>query len=177
MSDAIDIRGAAEHNLRAVDVQVPWGSFTVVTGVSGSGKSSLAFDTIFREGQRRFLTALSPYARRFLDRMHRPVADHFGGLPPALLVDQKTTVRNPRSTVGTLTELHDHLRLLFARVGVADRRSISTTHWSAGSRDGQAGRPRRSFGRHVKDGIAGWSTPIWLGGRIPFRAVATASSR
>jgi excinuclease ABC subunit A len=115
----IEIRGAGEHNLRSVDVRIPRHALTVVTGVSGSGKSSLAFDTVFREGQRRYISALSSFARQFLGKLHRPIADHFAGLPPALAVDQRTTVRNPRSTVGTLTEVYDHLRLLFARLGKA----------------------------------------------------------
>ncbi|MCP5040803.1 MAG: excinuclease ABC subunit UvrA [bacterium] len=118
MSDAIDIRGAAEHNLRAVDVQVPWGSFTVVTGVSGSGKSSLAFDTIYAEGQRRYVESLSAYARQFLDQMSKPEVDSIEGLSPAISIEQKTTSRNPRSTVGTVTEIYDYLRLLYARIGV-----------------------------------------------------------
>ena len=117
--DQIVVRGAREHNLRGVDVDIPRESLTVVTGVSGSGKSSLAFDTIYKEGQRRFLESLSPYARQFLGQVEKPHVDHLDGLSPAVYVDQKTAGRNPRSTVGTLTETLDHLRLLFARLGVA----------------------------------------------------------
>ncbi|MCR9246837.1 MAG: ATP-binding cassette domain-containing protein [bacterium] len=117
MSGSLRVTGAREHNLRGIDVEIPHGALTVVTGVSGSGKSSLAFDTLFREGQRRYLAALSSHARQFLGKLQRPAATAFEGLPPALAVDQRTTVRNPRSTVGTLTEVYDHLRLLFARIG------------------------------------------------------------
>jgi excinuclease ABC subunit A len=114
---AIAVRGARTHNLQAVDVDVPLGSFTVVTGPSGSGKSSLAFDTIFQEGQRRFLESMSTYARRFLGRMDRAPVDAIDGLGPAIAIDQKRTARSPRSTVATTTEIHDYLRLLYARIG------------------------------------------------------------
>ena len=117
MNDAIRIRGAREHNLRGIDVDVVHGSLTVITGVSGSGKSSLAFDTLYQEGQRRFMESLSPYARQFLGQMERPKVDSVSGLSPTLCIDQKTVNRNPRSTVGTVTELFDHLRLLWARLG------------------------------------------------------------
>ncbi|HEX5010385.1 MAG TPA: excinuclease ABC subunit UvrA, partial [Planctomycetota bacterium] len=113
----IELRGASLHNLRSVDVTIPHGRLTVVTGPSGSGKTSLAFDTIFAEGQRRFVESLSTYARRFLERMDRPPLESISGLAPAIAIDQKTASRNPRSTVGTTTEIHDYLRLLFARVG------------------------------------------------------------
>jgi excinuclease ABC subunit A len=111
------IRGAREHNLRGVDVQIPHESLTVITGVSGSGKSSLAFDTIYKEGYRRFVESLSSYARQFLGLLEKPDADQIDGLSPTLCIDQKTAGRNPRSTVGTMTELYDYLRLLFARLG------------------------------------------------------------
>jgi excinuclease ABC subunit A len=111
------IRGAREHNLRDVDVTIPHESLTVITGVSGSGKSSLAFDTIYKEGYRRFVESLSPYARQFLGLLEKPDLDHIEGLSPTLCIDQKTAGRNPRSTVGTLTEIYDYLRLLFARLG------------------------------------------------------------
>jgi excinuclease ABC subunit A len=114
---SIAVRGARTHNLQAVDVDVPLGAFTVVTGPSGSGKSSLAFDTIFQEGQRRFLESMSTYARRFLGRMDRAPCDRIDGLGPAIAIDQQRTGRSPRSTVATTTEIHDYLRLLFARVG------------------------------------------------------------
>ncbi|MGH7162325.1 MAG: excinuclease ABC subunit UvrA, partial [Planctomycetota bacterium] len=111
------MRGAAEHNLRGVDVDIPRGTLTTITGVSGSGKSSLAFDTIYREGQRRFLESLSSYARQFLGGIDRPKVERVEGLSPAVSIDQKTVSRNPRSTVGTITEIHDYLRLLYARLG------------------------------------------------------------
>ncbi|MFD2262596.1 excinuclease ABC subunit UvrA [Lacibacterium aquatile] len=118
MNDQISIRGAREHNLKNVDVDLPRGSLTVITGLSGSGKSSLAFDTIYAEGQRRYVESLSAYARQFLDLMQKPDVDTIEGLSPAISIEQKTTSRNPRSTVGTVTEIYDYLRLLFARVGV-----------------------------------------------------------
>src|SRR4029078_1289963 len=107
-----------EHNLKGVDVDIPRETLTVITGLSGSGKSSLAFDTIYAEGQRRYVESLSAYARQFLEMMQKPDVDHIEGLSPAISIEQKTTSRNPRSTVGTVTEIYDYLRLLFARVGV-----------------------------------------------------------
>src|ERR1700712_4999581 len=114
----ISIRGAREHNLKNVDVEIPRDTLTVLTGLSGSGKSSLAFDTIYAEGQRRYVESLSAYARQFLELMQKPDVDHIEGLSPAISIEQKTTSRNPRSTVGTVTEIYDYMRLLFARVGV-----------------------------------------------------------
>ena len=114
----ISIRGAREHNLKNVDVEIPRDTLTVLTGLSGSGKSSLAFDTIYAEGQRRYVESLSAYARQFLEMMQKPDVDHIEGLSPAISIEQKTTSKNPRSTVGTVTEIYDYLRLLFARVGV-----------------------------------------------------------
>jgi excinuclease ABC subunit A len=114
----IVIRGAREHNLKNVDVEIPRDTLTVMTGLSGSGKSSLAFDTIYAEGQRRYVESLSAYARQFLELMQKPDVDHIEGLSPAIAIEQKTTSKNPRSTVGTVTEIYDYLRLLFARVGV-----------------------------------------------------------
>ncbi|WP_417627893.1 excinuclease ABC subunit UvrA [Pararhodobacter aggregans] len=113
----IEIRGAREHNLKGVDVNIPRDQLVVMTGLSGSGKSSLAFDTIYAEGQRRYVESLSAYARQFLDMMQKPDVDHIAGLSPAISIEQKTTSKNPRSTVGTVTEIHDYLRLLFARAG------------------------------------------------------------
>ncbi len=113
----IEVRGAREHNLKGVDVDIPRDQFTVITGLSGSGKSSLAFDTIYAEGQRRYVESLSAYARQFLDMAGKPDVDHISGLSPAISIEQKTTSKNPRSTVGTVTEIYDYLRLLFARVG------------------------------------------------------------
>ncbi|HJN25476.1 MAG TPA: excinuclease ABC subunit UvrA, partial [Rhodospirillales bacterium] len=116
--DKISVRGAREHNLQNVDVDIPRDKLTVITGLSGSGKSSLAFDTIYAEGQRRYVESLSAYARQFLELMQKPDVDHIEGLSPAISIEQKTTSRNPRSTVGTVTEIYDYMRLLFARAGV-----------------------------------------------------------
>ncbi|MCP5088493.1 MAG: excinuclease ABC subunit UvrA [Rhodobacteraceae bacterium] len=113
----IEIRGAREHNLKSIDVDIPRDRLVVITGLSGSGKSSLAFDTIYAEGQRRYVESLSAYARQFLDMMQKPDVDHISGLSPAISIEQKTTSKNPRSTVGTVTEIYDYMRLLFARVG------------------------------------------------------------
>ena len=113
----IEVRGAREHNLKSIDVDIPRDRLVVITGLSGSGKSSLAFDTIYAEGQRRYVESLSAYARQFLDMMEKPDVDHISGLSPAISIEQKTTSKNPRSTVGTVTEIYDYLRLLFARVG------------------------------------------------------------
>ena len=113
----IEIRGAREHNLKSIDVDIPRDKLVVITGLSGSGKSSLAFDTIYAEGQRRYVESLSAYARQFLDMMQKPDVDHISGLSPAISIEQKTTSKNPRSTVGTVTEIYDYMRLLFARVG------------------------------------------------------------
>jgi excinuclease ABC subunit A len=113
----IEVRGAREHNLKGVDVDIPRDKLVVITGLSGSGKSSLAFDTIYAEGQRRYVESLSAYARQFLDMMGKPDVDHISGLSPAISIEQKTTSKNPRSTVGTVTEIYDYMRLLFARVG------------------------------------------------------------
>ena len=118
MANTIHVRGAREHNLKNVDVEIPRDSLTVITGLSGSGKSSLAFDTIYAEGQRRYVESLSAYARQFLELAGKPDVDAIDGLSPAISIDQKTTSRNPRSTVGTVTEIHDYMRLLWARVGV-----------------------------------------------------------
>src|SRR5512139_2317746 len=114
----IQVRGAREHNLKNIDVTLPRDKLVVITGLSGSGKSSLAFDTIYAEGQRRYVESLSAYARQFLELMQKPDVDSIEGLSPAISIEQKTTSRNPRSTVGTVTEIYDYLRLLFARVGV-----------------------------------------------------------
>ena len=118
MQKKISVRGAREHNLKGIDVDIPRDSLTVITGLSGSGKSSLAFDTIYAEGQRRYVESLSAYARQFLELMQKPDVDHIDGLSPAISIEQKTTSKNPRSTVGTVTEIYDYMRLLYARVGV-----------------------------------------------------------
>src|SRR5450631_3171325 len=117
MFDKISVRGARQHNLKNIDVDLPRNKLIVMTGLSGSGKSSLAFDTIYAEGQRRYVESLSAYARQFLGLMDKPDVDQIDGLSPAISIDQKTTSHNPRSTVGTVTEIYDYLRLLFARVG------------------------------------------------------------
>jgi len=116
--DRLVVRGAREHNLRDISVDLPRDSLIVFTGLSGSGKSSLAFDTIFAEGQRRYVESLSAYARQFLGQMDKPDVDFIEGLSPAISIDQKSASRNPRSTVGTITEVWDYLRLLYARIGV-----------------------------------------------------------
>jgi excinuclease ABC subunit A len=118
MLDRISVHGARQHNLKNISFEIPRNTFTVITGLSGSGKSSLAFDTIYAEGQRRYVETLSPYARQFLDQMERPEVDAIDGLSPAISIEQKTTSRSPRSTVGTVTEIYDYLRLLFASIGV-----------------------------------------------------------
>ena len=118
MNDKIVIQGARENNLKNVNVTIPRDKLVVFTGLSGSGKSSLAFDTIFAEGQRRYVESLSSYARQFLGQMDKPDVDAIDGLSPAISIDQKTTSKNPRSTVGTVTEIYDYLRLLFARIGI-----------------------------------------------------------
>src|SRR5689334_18191982 len=117
-SRAISIRGAREHNLKNVDLEIPRDKLVVFTGLSGSGKSSLAFDTIYAEGQRRYVESLSAYARQFLETMQKPDVDQIDGLSPAISIEQKTTSRNPRSTVGTVTEIYDYMRLLWARAGI-----------------------------------------------------------
>ena len=119
MIDKITIKGARQHNLKNIDIELPKNEFIVITGVSGSGKSSLAFDTIYSEGQRRYVESLSAYARQFIGQMNKPEVDSIEGLSPAISIEQKTTNRNPRSTVGTITEVYDYLRLSFAHIGIA----------------------------------------------------------
>lgn len=118
MKDSIIVKGAREHNLKNIDVEFPRNKLIVITGLSGSGKSTLAFDTLYAEGQRRYVESLSAYARQFLGLMDKPDVDSIEGLSPAISIEQKTTSKNPRSTVGTVTEIYDYLRLLFARIGV-----------------------------------------------------------
>ena len=118
MKNKIVIKGARENNLKNINLEIPRDEFIVFTGLSGSGKTSLAFDTIYAEGQRRYVESLSAYARQFLGQMEKPDIDYIGGLSPAISIDQKTTTKNPRSTVGTVTEIYDYLRLLYARIGV-----------------------------------------------------------
>ena len=151
MSDSsIVIRGAREHNLRGIDVEIPRDRLTVITGLSGSGKSSLAFDTIYAEGQRRYVESLSSYARQFLGQMDKPDLDSIDGLSPAVSIDQKTTSKNPRSTVGTVTEIYDYLRLLFARIGTPHCPECSAASSSArrptrSPTRSEAGQGRRAF--------------------------------
>src|SRR5271156_4355625 len=118
MLNRITVHGARQHNLKNIHLEIPRNTLTGITGLSGSGKSSLAFDTIYAEGQRRYVETLSPYARQFLDQMERPEVDSIDGLSPAISIEQKTTTRSPRSTVGTVTEVYDYLRLLFSAAGV-----------------------------------------------------------
>jgi excinuclease ABC subunit A len=118
MHDKLVIRGARQHNLKNINLEIPKNKLVVITGISGSGKSTLAFDTIYAEGQRRYVESLSAYARQFLELMEKPDVDSIDGLSPAISIQQKTTSKNPRSTVGTVTEVYDYLRLLFARIGV-----------------------------------------------------------
>jgi len=125
--DTIRIRGARTHNLKNIDLDLPRDQLVVITGLSGSGKSSLAFDTLYAEGQRRYVESLSSYARQFLSMMEKPDVDHIEGLSPAISIEQKSTSHNPRSTVGTITEIHDYLRLLYAR-GWARRAARTTAH-------------------------------------------------
>ena len=121
MKEQLIVKGARQHNLKNITVEIPRDELVVVTGLSGSGKSSLAFDTIYAEGQRRYVESLSAYARQFLGQMDKPDVDYIEGLSPAISIDQKTTSRNPRSTVGTVTEIYDYMRLLFARIDVYKR--------------------------------------------------------
>ncbi len=116
--DVIRLRGVRVHNLRNIDLDIPLNQQIIVTGVSGSGKSSLAFDTLYAEGQRRFIESLSAYARQFLERMDKPDADSIEGITPAIAIQQKAVTKNPRSTVGTVTEIYDYIKLLFARTGL-----------------------------------------------------------
>ena len=116
-TNSIIIKGARQHNLKNINLDIPRDQFVVITGLSGSGKSSIAFDTIYAEGQRRYVESLSSYARQFLGLMEKPDLDYIEGLSPAISIEQKSAARNPRSTVGTVTEIHDYLRLLFANIG------------------------------------------------------------
>ena len=116
--DKIIIKGAKEHNLKNISLEIPKNKLVVITGVSGSGKSTLAFDTIYSEGQRKYVESLSAYARQFLQMMDKPDVESIDGLSPAISIEQKTTQKNPRSTVGTVTEIYDYLRVLFARIGI-----------------------------------------------------------
>src|SRR5262245_25057532 len=158
-ADTIRIRGARQNNLKNLDVELPTGELIVVTGPSGSGKSSLVFDTLYAEGQRRYVETFSPYARQFLDRMDRPAVDRIEGVPPAIAIDQTNPVRTSRSTVGTMTELNDHLKLLFARTAQlycrrcalpVRRDSAETIIASLAGRAAMAGDPRLTVTFPVK---------------------------
>src|SRR6201996_7593304 len=149
--DAILVRGARQNNLKNLDLEIPLNELVVVTGVSGSGKSSLVFDTLYAEGQRRYVETFSPYARQFLDRMDKPQVDGIAGIPPAIAIDQTNPVRTSRSTVGTMTELNDHLKLIFARAaalycqccGKPVRRDTSESIYAdLSARAAEAGDPR-----------------------------------
>ena len=129
--ESLIVRGAREHNLRNIDVTIPRDRLTVVTGLSGSGKSSLAFDTIYAEGQRRYVESLSAYSRQFLGLMEKPDVDAIDGLSPAIAIEQKSAGHNPRSTVGTVTEIYDYLRLLYARAGHAALRQLRAARAAA----------------------------------------------
>src|SRR5690349_10511202 len=118
MTDRITVHGARQHNLKGISVEIPRGALTVITGPSGSGKSSLAFDTLYAEGQRRYMESLSTYAKQFLERMPKPLVDRIDGISPAVAIEQKNPTTSSRSTVGTATEIYDYLRLLWARLGV-----------------------------------------------------------
>ena len=127
MQESIIIKGAKEHNLKDINIEIPRDKLVVITGLSGSGKSSLAFDTLYAEGQRRYVESLSAYARQFLGLMEKPDVESIDGLSPAISIDQKTTSKNPRSTVGTVTEIYDYIRLLYARIGVPHCPKCKTT--------------------------------------------------
>ena len=141
---SISVRGARQHNLKNIHVEIPRNTLTVITGLSGSGKSSLAFDTIYAEGQRRYVETLSAYARQFLDQMERPDVDSIDGLSPSIAIEQKTTSRSPRSTVGTITEIYDYLRLLYSSVGVPHCPQCGQPDFAA------VGRPDRAAGDGVE---------------------------
>ena len=130
----LKVRGANEHNLKNVDIDIPKDQLIVMTGVSGSGKSSLAFDTIYAEGQRRYVESLSAYARQFLQMMQKPDVESIEGLSPAISIEQKSTNKNPRSTVGTVTEIYDYMRLLWARVGIPYSPATGLTHRKSNSK-------------------------------------------
>ena len=155
----ITVRGARQHNLKNISVEIPRNTLTVITGLSGSGKSSLAFDTIYAEGQRRYVETLSAYARQFLDQMERPDVDSIDGLSPAISIEQKTTSRSPRSTVGTITEIYDYLRLLYASVGVPHCPQLRQAHQPAVGGPDCAARDAAQSGRSRDDhGAAGART-------------------
>ena len=152
MASDIVIRGAREHNLRDVSLVLPRGKLICLTGVSGSGKSSLAFDTLYAEGQRRYVESLSSYARQFLGQMPKPAVDRIDGLSPSISIQQKTGGRNPRSTVGTITEINDYLRVLFARVGQGHCPDLRPRGGGPDARADRGADPRGGAGRGVVPG-------------------------
>ena len=156
MKGNIEIKGARVHNLKEITLTIPRDSLIVITGVSGSGKSSLAFDTIYAEGQRRYVESLSSYARQFLGRMNKPDVDFINGIPPAIAIEQKVNTRNPRSTIGTSTEIMDYMRLLWARVG----RTISPV----------SGREVR---KHTVDDVVNYLATLTEGTRVVITAPLT----
>jgi len=173
-TDALIVRGAREHNLKDVSVEIPRHTLTVITGLSGSGKSSLAFDTIYAEGQRRYVESLSAYARQFLGLMEKPDVDAIEGLSPAISIEQKTAGANPRSTVGTITEIYDYLRLLWARTGTPhcpnDGTPVERQSSRTRARRGSCGRGwtarRTTWGRSrsstaARITISPWSWTAW----------------
>ena len=149
---SIKITGAREHNLKNISLEIPREKLVVITGLSGSGKSSLAFDTIYAEGQRRYVESLSAYARQFLGQLEKPDVDSIEGLSPAISIEQKTTARNPRSTVGTVTEIYDYLRLLFARLGEPHD---LPEHVQGADREGRAAEPARLVGLGALEAVPG----------------------
>ena len=157
--DRISIRGAREHNLKGIDLEIPRDKLVVITGLSGSGKCSLAFDTIYAEGQRRYVESLSAYARQFLGQMDKPDVDHIEGLSPAVSIDQKTTSKNPRSTVGTVTEIYDYLRLLFARDRHPALPDLRPRDRAADARADRRPHPRAGRGHEVPGARAGRQGP------------------
>ena len=176
-ADEIVVLGAREHNLKDITVRLPRNALICITGLSGSGKSSLAFDTIYAEGQRRYVESLSAYARQFLQMMEKPDVDSIDGLSPAISIDQKTTSRNPRSTVGTVTEIYDYLRLLYARIGKpalpglrpADRRAVDRGDRRSGAVASRRDEVHRATRRSCATGRASSATCS--------RACATRASR
>ena len=169
MQDKLVIHGARAHNLKNIDVEIPRDKLVVVTGLSGSGKSSLAFDTIYAEGQRRYVESLSAYARQFLGNMEKPDVDSIDGLSPAISIDQKTTSKNPRSTVGTATEINDYLRLLYARVGVPYCPNGHGARYSSpASQAGESNRPSRYLFNKLR-GTRGFLKKYWVWAALTMR--------
>ena len=183
--DSIVVRGVRVHNLKNIDFEIPHNALTIVTGVSGSGKSSLAFDTIYAEGQRRYIESLSAYARQFLERIEKPEIDEVSGIAPAIAIRQRNTARTPRSTVGTSTEVYDYLRLLFARVGTTicrkcgseskygDLAQLRSRHWAAVEQCSSRKRfgvleQRQYLGQHIQRFVRPLWQPVQIGKVILF---------